>query len=95
MVPVFRGHPRARHYGSEYHPWTNNDQSPALLSKAGASVSFFGASGTRRVMPIGVLGGEPALNAAWAFRNGTSEQEALENSHFERGRDDRYGGSDR
>jgi imidazolonepropionase-like amidohydrolase len=28
-------------------------------------------------MPTGALGGEPALNAAWAFRNGTSEQEAL------------------
>ena len=28
-------------------------------------------------MPTGRLGGEPALNAAWAFRNGASEQEAL------------------
>ena len=28
-------------------------------------------------MPTGRLGGEPALNAAWAFRNGTSEEEAL------------------
>ena len=27
--------------------------------------------------PTGVLGGEPALNAAWAFRNGGPEQEAL------------------
>jgi imidazolonepropionase-like amidohydrolase len=54
-----------------------NDQSPALLSKAGVTVSFFGANGTRRVMPTGSLGGEPALNAAWAFRNGTPEQEAL------------------
>ena len=28
-------------------------------------------------MPTGRLGGEPALNAAWAFRNGVPEQEAL------------------
>ena len=28
-------------------------------------------------MPTGELGGEPALNAAWAFRNGTPELEAL------------------
>ena len=54
-----------------------NDESPALLSRAGVKVSFFGASGSRRIMPTGALGGEPALNAAWAFRNGTAEQEAL------------------
>ncbi|MGH9319997.1 MAG: amidohydrolase family protein [Vicinamibacteria bacterium] len=54
-----------------------DDRSPALLSRAGVTVSFFGASGSRRVMPTGNLGGEPALNAAWAFRNGASEQEAL------------------
>lgn len=53
------------------------DESPALLSKAGVRVSFLGASGSRRIMPTGALGGEPALNAAWAFRNGTSEEEAL------------------
>jgi imidazolonepropionase-like amidohydrolase len=53
------------------------DESPALLSRAGVKVSFLGASGSRRIMPTGALGGEPALNAAWAFRNGTSEQEAL------------------
>ena len=28
-------------------------------------------------MPTGRLGGEPALNAAWAFRNGASETDAL------------------
>jgi imidazolonepropionase-like amidohydrolase len=54
-----------------------NDESPALLSRAGVKVSFLGASGSRRIMPTGALGGEPALNAAWAFRNGTPEQEAL------------------
>ncbi len=54
-----------------------NDQSPLLLSRAGVKVAFFSASGSRRVMPTGRLGGEPALNAAWAFRNGTPEQEAL------------------
>ena len=53
------------------------DESPALLSRAGVKVSFFGASGSRRWMPTGALGGEPALNAAWAFRNGTPEREAL------------------
>ena len=54
-----------------------NDESPALLSRAGVKVSFLGASGSRRIMPTGALGGEPALNAAWVFRNGTTEQEAL------------------
>ena len=54
-----------------------NDESPALLSRAGVKVSFLGPSGSRRIMPTGVLGGEPALNAAWAFRNGTPEQDAL------------------
>jgi len=53
------------------------DESPALLSRAGVKVSFLGASGSRRIMPTGALGGEPALNGAWAFRNGTPEQEAL------------------
>jgi len=50
---------------------------PALLSQKGVKVAFFGPSGSRRGMPTGRLGGEPALNAAWAFRNGASEQEAL------------------
>ena len=54
-----------------------NEQSPLLLSRAGVKVAFFSASGSRRVMHTGRLGGEPALNAAWAFRNGTPEQEAL------------------
>ena len=54
-----------------------SDESPALLSRVGVKVSFLGASGSRRIMPTGALGGEPALNAAWAFRNGTPEQEAL------------------
>jgi imidazolonepropionase-like amidohydrolase len=50
---------------------------PALLSKKGVKVAFFGPSASRRGMPTGRLGGEPALNAAWAFRNGASEQDAL------------------
>jgi len=54
-----------------------SDRSPAVLSKAGVKVSFFGASGSRRCTSTGRLGGEPALNAAWAFRNGTPEDEAL------------------
>jgi imidazolonepropionase-like amidohydrolase len=54
-----------------------NIQSPALLSQKGVKVSFFGPSGSRRGTPTGRLGGEPALNAAWAFRNGASELEAL------------------
>jgi imidazolonepropionase-like amidohydrolase len=52
-------------------------QAPALLSEKGVKVSFFGPSASRRGMPTGRLAGEPALNAAWAFRNGVSEQEAL------------------
>jgi imidazolonepropionase-like amidohydrolase len=51
--------------------------SPAILSQKGVKVAFFGPSGSRRGMPTGRLGGEPALNAAWAFRNGASEQDAL------------------
>jgi imidazolonepropionase-like amidohydrolase len=54
-----------------------NTRSPALLSGKGVKVSFFGPSASRRGMPTGRLGGEPALNAAWVFRNGTTEQEAL------------------
>jgi imidazolonepropionase-like amidohydrolase len=54
-----------------------NEQSAILLTRAGVKVSFFGASGARRCMPTGRLGGEPALNAAWVFRNGGSEDEAL------------------
>ena len=47
------------------------------MSRAGVKVAFFGPGGSRRASPIGRLGGEPALNAAWAFRNGTDEVEAL------------------
>jgi imidazolonepropionase-like amidohydrolase len=54
-----------------------NEQSAILLSRAGVKVSFFGASASRRCMPTGRLGGEPALNAAWVFRNGGTEDEAL------------------
>ena len=54
-----------------------NEQSAILLSRAGVKVSFFGASASRRCMPTGRLGGEPALNAAWVFRNGGTEEEAL------------------
>jgi len=54
-----------------------NDQSPLILSRAGVKVGFFGYSGARRGQPTGRLGGEPALNAMWAFRNGVPEAEAL------------------
>jgi imidazolonepropionase-like amidohydrolase len=54
-----------------------NELSAILLTRAGVKVSFFSASGARRCMPTGRLGGEPALNAAWVFRNGGSEEEAL------------------
>ncbi len=52
-------------------------EGPAILTRAGVRVAFFGPGGSRRASPIGRLGGEPALNAAWAFRNGTGEVEAL------------------
>jgi imidazolonepropionase-like amidohydrolase len=52
-------------------------ESPVILSRQGVKVSFFGPSASRRGMPTGRLGGEPALNAAWAFRNGVPETEAL------------------
>jgi imidazolonepropionase-like amidohydrolase len=71
---------------------------PALLSQKGVKVAFFGPSGSRRGMPTGRLGGEPALNAAWAFRNGVSEQEALRmvtlNAAEMLGMDDRIGSID-
>ena len=73
-------------------------ESPALLSQKGVKVAFFGPSGSRRGMPTGRLGGEPALTAAWAFRNGTSEQEALRmvtlNAAEMLGMDDRIGSID-
>ena len=52
-------------------------RAPAKLAEAGVAVAFYGPSGSRRGMPTGRLGGEPALNAAWAFRNGVSESDAL------------------
>ena len=52
-------------------------RAPAILTEAGVTVSFYGPSGSRRGMPTGRLGGEPALNAAWAFRHGVSEEDAL------------------
>ena len=52
-------------------------ESPAILARAGVKVAFFGDGASRRAMPTGRLGGEPVLNAAWAFRNGASEVDAL------------------
>ena len=52
-------------------------QSPAVLTRAGVKVAFFGDGASRRAMPTGRLGGEPVLNAAWAFRNGVAEADAL------------------
>jgi imidazolonepropionase-like amidohydrolase len=54
-----------------------SERSAAILNRAGVKVSFFGPSGSRRGMTTGRLGGEPALNAAWVFRNGVPEQDAL------------------
>ena len=52
-------------------------EGPAILAQAGVKVAFFGPGASRRASPIGRLGGEPILNAAWAFRNGVPEIEAL------------------
>jgi len=52
-------------------------EGPAILSRAGVKVAFFGPGASRRASPIGRLGGEPILNSAWAFRNGVPEIEAL------------------
>ena len=52
-------------------------EGPAILSRAGVKVAFFGPGASRRASPIGRLGGEPILNSAWAFRNGVTEVEAL------------------
>ena len=54
-----------------------NAQSAAILNRHGVKVSFFGPSASRRGMPTGRLGGEPALNAAWVFRNGVPEADAI------------------
>lgn len=50
---------------------------PAVLTRAGVKVAFFGEGASRRAMPTGRLAGEPALNAAWAYRNGAPELDAL------------------
>ncbi len=52
-------------------------EGPAILSRAGVKVAFYGPGASRRASPIGRLAGEPILNAAWAFRNGVPEMEAL------------------
>jgi len=52
-------------------------EGPAILNRAGVTVAFFGPGASRRASPIGRLGGEPILNAAWAFRNGVPEVDAL------------------
>ncbi|MYH21359.1 MAG: amidohydrolase family protein [Acidobacteria bacterium] len=52
-------------------------EGPAILNRAGVKVAFFGPGASRRASPIGRLGGEPILNAAWAFRNGVPEVDAL------------------
>ncbi len=52
-------------------------EAPAILNRAGVVVAFFGPGASRRAAPMGRLGGEPILNAAWAFRNGTPEVDAL------------------
>ena len=52
-------------------------EGPAILNRAGVTVAFYGPGASRRASPIGRLGGEPILNAAWAFRNGVPEVDAL------------------
>jgi len=52
-------------------------EGPAILSRAGVKVSFYGPGASRRASPTGRLAGEPILNSAWAFRNGVPEMEAL------------------
>ncbi len=52
-------------------------EGPAILNRAGVSVAFYGPGASRRASPIGRLGGEPILNATWAFRNGVPEVDAL------------------
>jgi imidazolonepropionase-like amidohydrolase len=54
-----------------------DEQLPAKLSAAGIKVALFGPGGHRGTLPIGRLAGEPALNAAWCFKNGMSESDAL------------------
>ncbi len=52
-------------------------EGPAILNRAGVKVAFYGPGASRRAAPTGRLGGEPILNAAWAFRNGVPEADAL------------------
>ena len=70
-------------------------EGPAILNRAGVKVAFFGPGASRRASPIGRLGGEPILNAAWAFRNGVPEVDALRmatlNAAEMVGMDDRVG----
>ena len=54
-----------------------DEQMPAKLERAGIKVALFGPGGHRGSLPIGRIGGEPALNAAWCFKNGMSEAAAL------------------
>ena len=54
-----------------------DEQRPAKLARAGITVAMFGPGGHRGNLPIGRIGGEPALNAAWCFKNGMSEADAL------------------
>ena len=54
-----------------------DEQRPAKLAAAGIKVAMFGPGGHRGNLPHGRIGGEPILNAAWAFKNGMSEADAL------------------
>jgi imidazolonepropionase-like amidohydrolase len=54
-----------------------DEQRPAKLARAGIKVAMFGPGGHRGNLPIGRIGGEPTLNAAWCFKNGMSEADAL------------------
>jgi imidazolonepropionase-like amidohydrolase len=54
-----------------------DEQLPAKLSAAGIKLAIFGPGGHRGTLPIGRLAGEPALNAAWCFKSGMSEADAL------------------
>jgi imidazolonepropionase-like amidohydrolase len=54
-----------------------DEQMPAKLARAGIKVAMFGPGGHRGNLPIGRVGGEPVLNAAWCFKNGMSEADAL------------------
>ena len=70
-------------------------EGPAILSRAGVKVAFFGPGASRRASPIGRLAGEPILNSAWAFRNGVPEVTALRMATLDAaellGMDDRIG----